>query len=105
MYTVTSHAVKKKWGHPQLPAPPFRCLIVGPSGTGKSCIISSMLSFEPYKQTFKKNCFFFSPTMREDPEYSHLKIKDENIFDTYDSEALMDLYESQRTAKKKGGRN
>ena len=100
MYGVTSHAVRGQWEHPEICAPPFRCLVVGPSGTGKSCIISSMLAFKPYQDTFKKNVFFFSPTMREDPEYSHLKIQEENIFDSYDSGILTDLYESQRKAKK-----
>ena len=37
--------------------------------------------------------------MKEDPEYSHLKVKPENIFDTYNSEVIMSLYESQCTAK------
>ena len=100
MYTVKAHATSMKWPHEEICPPPFRCLIVAPSGGGKSVLISSMLNFEPYKKLFKKNIFFFSPTMKEDPEYAHLEIKDENVFDTYNSDVLLDLYDSQRTAKK-----
>ena len=100
MYTVQSHAKSTPWPHEEICKVPFRCLVVAPSGGGKSVIISSMLGFEPYKKIFKKNVFFFSPTMRDDPEYAHLKIKEENIFDSYDPEILLDLYQSQREAKK-----
>lgn len=98
-YEITSHAIKGAWPHLEIPPLPFRMLVVGPSGTGKSCIISSMLGFEPYQKAWKQNTFIFSPTMRDDPEYSHLKVKPENVFDSYNAEVIMSLYESQRTAK------
>ena len=99
MYTVTSHAKPKDWAHPEICAPPFRMLVVGPSGTGKSCIISSLLSFKPYKEAFDENVFFFSPTMKHDEEYAHLKIKEENVFDHYDADAIADLYDLSKESK------
>ena len=100
MYKVTSHASPKKWEHPEIPSLPLRGLLVGPSGTGKSCILSSMLNFAPYKKAWKNNVFCFSPTMREDQEYQHLQIPDYRIIDHYDQEIITELYEEQKEAKK-----
>lgn len=99
-YDITSHAKKAKWEFPEIPSLPLRCLLIGPSGTGKSCILSSMLSFPPYKKAWKKNVFCFSPTMANDPEYEYLKIPEEHIIDHYDQDLITGLYDEQREAKK-----
>ena len=96
MYTVQSHAKSAPWPHEEICRVPLRSLIVAPSGSGKSVIISSMLGFEPYKKIFGKNVFFFSPTLGDDPEYAHLKTKEENIFDSYDPEVLLELCPTAR---------
>ena len=95
-YNISSHAPQNVWCHREIPSLPFRMLVVGPSGTGKSCIVSSLLAFEPYQKAWKQNTFIFSPTMQDDPEYSHLKVKPENVFDSYNAEVIMSLYEPHK---------
>ena len=92
------------WPHETLPKPPFRLLIIKPSGAGGSTVVANMLSPRfPYKRFFGKNICIFSPTFRSDPVYRDAPIEEKNCFEEYDEKVLRELYEDQRSHKEKGG--
>ena len=94
-----------KWPHETLPKPPFRLLIIKPSGAGGSTLVANMLSPRfPYKKFFGKNIFMFSPTFESDPVYMDTKIEKENVYDRYDETILREIYDEQKKekAKKRG---
>lgn len=100
---VTTHELK--WPYETLPKPPFRLLIIKPSGAGGSTLVANMLSPRfPYKKFFSKNIFIFSPTFESDPVYKDVKIEKENVCDHYDEAILREIYDEQKKekAKKRG---
>ena len=93
------------WPHDTLPKPPFRLLIIKPSGAGGSTLVANMLSSRfPYKRFFGKNIFVFSPTFESDPVYKDAKIEKDNVCDHYDESLLREIYDEQKKekAKKRG---
>ena len=95
--------IKKKemdWSHETLPKPPFRMLIIKPSGAGGSTVVANMLSSRfPYARFFGKNIFMFSPTFKSDPVYEDVPILEKNCFDIYDESVLRELYDDQKKHK------
>lgn len=88
------------WPHEEIPALPFRMLIVAPSGQGKSTIVANILQWPPYRKAFKTNVFVFSPTFRGDPVYADSGV--EHVYDAYDEGVLRQLLEEQKEAKRPG---
>ena len=90
-----------------LPAAPFRMLFVAPSNSGKSLIIGNLLSKPEFglKQTFKSNIWMFSPTYENgDPSYHGVNIKKENIYNSYDENAINAILNEQRSIIAKRGK-
>jgi hypothetical protein len=87
-----------KWDYPSLPVPPFRLIVVSPSSTGKSCMVSNLISSDnfPYKKYFGGNIFIFSPTFKMGSMTGMDNIKKENIFDTFDVEVLNSIIAEQK---------
>ena len=100
-YAIIPVATKgDKWQYKNLPAPPFRMLIIKPSGSGGSTLVRNMLSDRfPYLKYFEKNIFMFSPTYRSDPVYADCPIPDDNVFDEYNESVLRDIYKEQKAHK------
>jgi hypothetical protein len=77
---------------------PFRILIVGGTCGGKSnFIVNLILQPDMYNEYFLgEDIYIVSPSMENDEKLQHIKnaknIGDENIFDMYDDEILMELY-------------
>ena len=89
---------KIKWDYPQLPVPPFRLIVVSPSSSGKSVLISNMISSKnfPYRDYFKDNIFIFSPTFNMGSMTGMDNIKKNNIFDSFDVEVLNSIIAEQK---------
>ena len=57
---------------PRLPQPPFRWGVVGSSGSGKSVLLSNLLSqADLYRSVFDR-IYVFSPTAKSDPAWTVL---------------------------------
>ena len=89
---------KVDWSHPTIPEPPFRLVVVAPSNTGKSVMVSNLISSDnfPYRKYFKENIFIFSPTFKMGSMTGMDNIKKENIFDTFDVEVLNSIIREQK---------
>ena len=89
---------KVDWPHTTLPQPPFRLVVVAPSSSGKSIMISNMISSDnfPYKKYFGDNIFIFSPTFKMGSMEGMTNIKKNNIFDTFDTEILNSIIKEQK---------
>jgi len=87
-----------KWDYPSLPVPPFRLIVVAPSSSGKSVMISNFISSDnfPYKKYFGDNIFIFSPTFKMGSMEGMDNIKKENIFDTFNVEVLNSIIAEQK---------
>ena len=88
---------KVDWPYTTLPQPPFRLVVVAPSNTGKSIMVSNLISSDnfPYKKYFGENTFIFSPTFKLG-SMEGLKIKKNNIFDTFDVDILNSIINEQK---------
>ena len=86
------------WKYPSLPVPPFRLIVVAPSSSGKSIMISNFISSNnfPYRNYFGNNIFIFSPTFKMGSMEGMTNIKKENIFDTFDVEVLNSIIREQK---------
>ena len=90
-----------------LPQPPFRLLVLSPSGGGKSLCLGNMLSRDEfgYKKTFKKNVFMFSPTFgMNDPSWHGVDIDERHVFNDYDEIAIREICAEQEKLIKQKGR-
>ena len=79
--------------------PPFRVIVVAPSNSGKSVLISNLISSHdlPYRKYFKKNIFIWSSTFSlNDPSFSMSdNIEKTNVYDQYDEQTIQDLINEQ----------
>ena len=79
--------------------PPFRIIVVAPSNSGKSVLISNLISSHdlPYRKFFKKNIFIFSSTFSlNDPSFSMSdNIEKTNVYDEYNESAVMEIVNEQ----------
>lgn len=79
---------------------PFRLLLVGKSGMGKTSIIGNMLlRNEMYRKDFDpENIFIFSGSLDGDQKLKtiikELEIPESNLFDSYDETALEAVYDT-----------
>ena len=89
---------KNDWQHSTLPQPPFRLIVVASSNSGKSVLISNMISSKsfPYRDYFKDNIFIFSPTFKMGSMTGMDNIKKQNIWDTFDTEVLNSIIAEQK---------
>ena len=87
-----------KWEFPSLPTPPFRLVVVAPSNTGKSVMVSNLISSDsfPYKKYFGENIFIFSPTFKMGSMTGMHNIKKQNIFDTFNVDVLNSIINEQK---------
>jgi nucleoside-triphosphatase THEP1 len=78
---------------------PFRILVIGRAGSGKSNILGNLLLLkEMYKDVFNpEDIYIFSGSLEGDKKLKiiieQLDIPDENLFDEYDESALSDVYD------------
>ena len=103
--------------HAHLPSTPLRGVFVGPSGAGKTAVLVDMI-LRLYRDCFER-LYIFSPSIHLDSTWAPVKeyvkqelAKDEDygeeecFFDTWDTEALRKIYETQvaviKEAKKRG---
>tara|TARA_R110002020_G_scaffold99241_1_gene235669 strand:+ start:287 stop:1036 length:750 start_codon:yes stop_codon:yes gene_type:complete len=91
-----NHAVKL----PMLFDLPFRLLLIGKSGSGKSNLLINLLANEnyPYEKLFNGDrIFIFSPSLKGDQKLLKLidfkEIPDSNLFEEYSDELMLELYE------------
>ena len=79
--------------------PPFRIIVVAPSNSGESVLISNLISSPdlPYRRFFKKNIFIFSSTFSlNDPSFSMSdNIEKTNVYDEYNESAVMEIVNEQ----------
>lgn len=87
-----------KWDFPTIPTPPFRLVVVAPSNTGKSVMVSNLISSDsfPYKKYFGDNIFIFSPTFKMGSMEGMTNIKKENVFDSFNVEVLNSIIAEQK---------
>lgn len=87
-----------KWDYPSIPTPPFRLVVVAPSNTGKSVMVSNLISSDnfPYKKYFGENIFIFSPTFKMGSMGGMKNISKNNIFDTFDVDILNSIINEQK---------
>mgnify|MGYP000662501540 CR=1 FL=1 len=89
---------------PQVPKLPMRALVYGPSGSGKSVLLQSMI-LEIYKGCYER-IFVFSPSIHLDHTWHEVKRyvreelgvddkKEPCFFDNYDAEALSKIVAQQ----------
>jgi len=89
---------KVDWPHTTIPVPPFRLVVVASSNSGKSVLVSNMISSKsfPYREYFGDNIFIFSPTFAMGSMPGMENIKKENIFDTFNVEVLNSIIAEQK---------
>ena len=89
---------KVDWAHTTIPQPPFRLVVVAPSNTGKSVMVSNLISSDnfPYKKYFKENIFIFSPTFKMGSMTGMTNINKQNIFDTFNVDVLNSIINEQK---------
>jgi hypothetical protein len=79
--------------------PPFRVLCIAPSNSGKSTLISNLISNPelPYRRYFKKNIFIWSSTFHlDDPSFEMSdNIEKANVYNEYSESTVMDLVTEQ----------
>jgi len=79
--------------------PPFRVIVIAPSNSGKSVLISNLISSRdlPYRKFFKKNIFIWSSTFHlDDPSFSMSdNIEKENVFNEYNEQSIMEIVNEQ----------
>jgi len=87
-----------KWDYPTIPIPPFRLIVVSPSNSGKSVLISNMISSKsfPYRDYFKDNIFIFSPTFNMGSMTGIDNVKKHNIFDSFDTNIVNSIIAEQK---------
>lgn len=79
---------------------PFRLLLVGKSGMGKTSLIGNMLlRTDMYRKEFEpENIFIFSGSLDGDMKLktiiNELEIPEQNLFDSYDETALEAVYDT-----------
>ena len=87
---------------------PFRVLIVAPSNSGKTVLISNLISNPelPYRKIFKKNIFIWSSTFSLVDESFSMSdnIEPSNIYDEYNEESVMTIVNEQMNHIKKLGK-
>lgn len=87
---------------------PFRVLIVAPSNSGKTVLISNLISNPelPYRKIFRKNIFIFSSTFSLVDESFSMSdnIEPANIYDEYDEGSVMEIVNEQIDHIKKLGK-
>lgn len=87
---------------------PFRVLVVAPSNSGKTVLISNLISNPelPYRKIFKKNIFIWSSTFSLVDESFSMSdnIEPTNIYDEYDEGSVMEIVNEQMTHIKKLGK-
>ena len=89
---------KKKYNLlPFLPPPPFRCIISGNSGCGKTNLLVNMMTHkEGYKQCFRPaDIILISSTLGLDDKLKMIAVKPENKFSKFDEAIVMDIMEQQ----------
>ena len=84
---------------PILFQPPFRVIVIAPSNSGKSVLISNLISSRdlPYRKFFKKNIFIWSSTFHlDDPSFSLSdNIEKDNVFNEYNEQSVMEIVNEQ----------
>jgi GTPase SAR1 family protein len=87
-----------EWSYNTIPKPEFRICVVAPSNTGKSVLISNIISSNnfPYRAYFGQNIFIFSPTFNLGSMPGMDNIKKHNIFDSFDVEILNNIINEQK---------
>ena len=85
------------WKHPTLPVPEFRLLIIAPSHSGKSVLVSNLISAQnfPYAEYFGRNIFIVSPTFKFASMQGMNNIQPQNVFDSFDTSVLQGLLDDQ----------
>jgi hypothetical protein len=83
------------------PKHPFRMVVTGASGQGKTTVANHLLS-KVYKGYFDKR-IMFSPTAEWDPSWKSAKFKKSEIKEELDPDLLFELYEEQEEKCKKDG--
>ena len=89
-----------KWAYPNLMEPPFRLLIVSPSGSGKTVLLANLIGNEkfPYIKLFGRNTFLFSSTFSlGDPSMSMAQIPPDNVYNSLDISVLNAIVADQRS--------
>ena len=88
--------------------PPFRIVVVAPSNSGKSVMISNLISSRelPYRSYFKKNIFIWSSTFSlDDPSFAMSdNIDKANVYDEYNESTITDLLNEQTSIIKQYGK-
>lgn len=87
---------------------PFRVLIVAPSNSGKTVLISNLISNPelPYRKIFKKNIFIWSSTFSLIDESFSMSdnIEPSNIYDEYEETSVLEIVNEQMNHIKKIGK-
>lgn len=87
---------------PRLPSIPFRWCIVGASGSGKSVLVSNILSNPDLYAGVFDRVYVFSPTVRSDPAWRILDIPEERTFPSYSDELFMQVVREIKQNRDKG---
>ena len=91
-------AVRKKLDalSPDLPRPPFRMILAGPSNSGKTNLLINMLTDKAFYKNFWKpeNIFLFSPTVKLDKKLQ--LINTVNVYDDWDDTVIQEIVDQQK---------
>ena len=92
---------------PGLPKPPFRMLMVGPSGSGKSNLLLTLITNKSfYKDYFKNRIHVFSRSITTDPIWTNLSLPIiKGSYDSYYPDALKQIIEEQEKIVEAEGKN
>jgi predicted YcjX-like family ATPase len=87
---------------PRLPQPPFRWGVVGASGSGKSVLVSNLLSQQDLYRGVFDRIYVFSPTAQSDPAWTILGLNEERIYPSYSDETFQEVLREVRGNRDKG---
>lgn len=82
---------------------PCSTLISGRSGSGKSCLVSNLLSREEFYGGYYHTIALFSPTASMDDTYEGLNIPDDNIFTEFTEDTINQFLAGRKAEIAKNG--
>jgi hypothetical protein len=86
-----------------IPSHPFRCILNGSSGSGKSTVLINLMTKPQFYKGYFDRIVLFAPTAEIDDSFDMLDIEEDDIISNGDVDRLKDIMDEQKAFIKKKG--